>query len=111
MLNFLAALGGSGNILAGLGKGLGLEGMSNAGNSNSIFGSLASMFGGDGGDKGGGGQGDSGALAQNAMTSASGGMDQQQSGLQRKPIDLAMLSQILKQRSQLGAGQSKGLGV
>lgn len=119
MLNFLAALGGSGSILSGLGKGLGMEGLAGAGGQSNIFGSLASMFGGGGGEGGaagamgggGGGDGGQGALANQAMTAASAPMDGQQSGLQKKPIDLAMLSQILAKRAQLGAGQSKGLGA
>jgi hypothetical protein len=116
MLNLLAALGGSGSAMAGLGKGLGMQGMAQAGGQNSVFGALGSLFGGGGGSEGGGGMGgDSGAsLAQNAMTAAAGSPEEeQQKGLQRKPIDLQMLSKILQQRAALGTGGVKpgGLGV
>jgi hypothetical protein len=117
MLNLLAALGGSGSAMAGLGKGLGMQNMAQAGGQNSVFGALGSLFGGGGGSEGGaqGGGGNPGmALAQNAMTAAAGSPEEeQQKGLQRKPIDLQMLSKILQQRGALGTGGVKpgGLGV
>lgn len=108
MLNFLAALGGSGNIMSALGKGLGMESLTNAGGSNNVFGSLAGMFGGGQGQDGGQGQGNAMGdanmkLANQAMASASP-KGEGMPVYQRKPIDLANLSKILQQRAQLGAG-------
>jgi len=125
MLNILSALGGNASLMAGLGKGLGMENMANAGGQNSVFGALGSLFGQGGGSGGQEGGGNANAvLAQNAMTAAAGSPEEEkerekerQNGIQRKPVDLAALSKILQQRAQLGAGgggftgQNKGLGV
>ena len=127
MMNILAALGGSNSLLGGIGKAAGFSGLEKAGGQNSIFGSLASMFGGGEGEEqpGGGGEGEDGAdagggggagglkLAQDAMAAASTGGEEQMKGVQQKPIDLAMLAKILQQRAGYGSGAtaSKGLGV
>lgn len=102
MLDLLAALGGSGSM----GK------LANAGQSNNIFGSLGSMFGGGNSEPAGlgGGQGQGNdtsdadmRLAQDAMKSAATGSPSSMPVYQKKPIDLANLAKILQQRSQLGA--------
>jgi hypothetical protein len=121
MLNLLAALGGSGNIMGALGKGLGMEGLTKAGGQSSIFGSLNSLFGeqGGGGAEQGGGNPAGNAnmqLAQNAMNGGMGGEKEKEEGLptyQRKPVDLANLMKIINQR-QIGVGTKQpgpGLGV
>jgi GH24 family phage-related lysozyme (muramidase) len=114
MFNLLSALGSSPNLMAGMGKAFGMENMVNAGNQNSVFGSLGAMFGNGGGDSnnsgsGGGNMGEK--LAQNAMSAAAGSPDEEKNPQLRKPMDLAMLSKILQQRGMLGTAGGRGLGI
>lgn len=124
MLNFLSALGGSGNIMGGLGKVMGSQPMQAAGGSDNIFGSLAAMFGGGGGEGGGAASGAperagnaaeaNMKLAQGAQQAAAGGQSQGPQAYQRKPVDLSNLMKILQQRSQMGVGGRQpgpGLGA
>lgn len=140
VLEFLASLGSSGNLMAGLGKSFGSQAMTNAGNSGSLFGSLANLFGDNasgmpaagspaggaqaasgmqGGSGGMGGFGTQWAdenmkLAQQGQQAASGGQSQGPQAYQRKPVDLSNLMKILQQRAQLGVGGRQpgpGLGA
>ena len=120
MLNLLAALGGSGSLMGGLGKALGSQGLANAGASNNVFGSLAAMFGGGetGGDSNGSGMGSNPMgdanmkLAQQAQQGAGNNNQQGPQVYQRKPVDLSNLMKILQQRAKLGiGGQQPGSGL
>jgi hypothetical protein len=113
VLEFLQALGGSGNLMGSLGKALGSETMGNMAGSNNIFGSLSAMFGGQGGGESGVGQGGNAVgdqnmqLAQQGMKAA-GSQEDSIPTYQRKPVDLANLAKILQQRAALGAGPRQG---
>lgn len=113
VLEFLQALGGSGNLMGSLGKALGSETMGNMAGSNNIFGSLSAMFGGQGGGESGVGQGGNAVgdqnmqLAQQGMKAA-GSQEESIPTYQRKPVDLANLAKILQQRAALGAGPRQG---
>lgn len=121
MLNFLSALGGSGNLMAGMGKMFGSQPMQAAGGSDNLFGSLASMFGGESGggqvgapERAGNAAEANMKLAQGAQQSAASGQSQGPQAYQRKPVDLSNLMKILQQRSQMGVGGRQpgpGLGV
>jgi lysozyme len=119
MLELLAALGGSGNLMGSLGKAMGSSAMTGAGGQNSVFGSLGALFGGGEGAggtpaAGGNAAGDANMkLAQQGMQNAGGKMEGPQA-YQRKPVDLSNLMKILQQRSQLGVGGRQpgpGLGA
>lgn len=122
MLQFLSALGSSGNLAAGLGKAFGSQALSNAGNSGNLFGSLSAMFGGEDGGGAAAGSPSTGntmgdqnmKLAQGAQQSAAGGQSQGPQAYQRKPVDLANLMKILQQRAQMGTSTRQpgpGLGA
>lgn len=122
MLNFLAALGGSGNLMGGLGKMFGSQGMQAAGGSDNLFGSLSSLFGGESGgnpamgapERAGNAAEANMKLAQGAQQAAAGGQSQGPQAYQRKPVDLSNLMKILQQRSQMGVGGRQpgpGLGA
>lgn len=116
VLEFLQALGGSGNLMGSLGKALGSETMGNMAGSNNVFGSLGALFGGQGGggDQGGNAIGDANMKLAQGAQSAAGSQEDSIPTYQKKPVDLSNLMKILQQRAQLGVGGRQpptGLGA